>query len=154
MYSLPRSLSNTPSATIWPICIPFGPNSLARDWDKARRPNFAEANEAKLAEALSAAVAPVKSNVGGYLGCPSAAESSSGGRACEKIKAPLLLIREWDGRLLHLTFPVALEGGERNVEEWAPEVFAVAAAQVEHCGGYRDSKFLDFFRGLGVNHIR
>lgn len=45
--------------------MPWGPNSRASDCARARSANLAEAKDAKLADPLKLAVAPVKIRVGG-----------------------------------------------------------------------------------------
>lgn len=136
----------------WLIWTPCGQNSLARDWDNARSPNFAEAKEAKFADALTEAVAPVKISVGGYFVVAEAVDNRSGITACEKMKAALLyneFYLEWGS--VHLTFPMALESGDGDIEERTFEVFLISAPKVEYGCHHRDTKFLDFFGSLSFN---
>jgi hypothetical protein len=43
---------------------------------------------------------------------------------------------------------MALKGGERDVEERAPEMFSVSSAEIEDGGSYWKTQFLDFVCGL------
>lgn len=64
-HDLVRGISMTPSMTACDTWTPCGPNSRARDCARARSANLAEAKEAKFADPLRLAVAPVKIRVGG-----------------------------------------------------------------------------------------
>lgn len=58
-YPFVRGISITPSTMTCATCTPLGPNSLAKDCERALRPNFALAKAPKRAEPRTLAVAPV-----------------------------------------------------------------------------------------------
>lgn len=88
-YACVRGMSMTPSMTACATCTPWGPNSRARDCERARRACFMVAKAAKRAEPFTEAVAPVKIREGG-CGDVLVAERRRGRVACEKRKDPLL----------------------------------------------------------------
>lgn len=57
-YPFVRGISITPSTMTCATWTPFGPNSRARDCERALRPNFALAKTLKSAEPRTLAVAP------------------------------------------------------------------------------------------------
>lgn len=78
-----------------------------------------------------------------------AVDRRSGITACEKMKAALLYNQFCLGRGCgHLSFPMALKGGDGDIEERTFEVFRISTAKVEYCCRHRDAKVLDLFRGL------
>lgn len=90
-HSFVLGMSITPSMIAWATCTPWGANSRAMDWDRARMAYLAVEKEAMRALDLTEAVAPVKIKVGGYLVEASEAVFRRRGRVdCEKRKAPLL----------------------------------------------------------------
>ena len=74
-------------------------------------------------------------------------------RAWEKMKAPLLCVSGGGKGRGHLGFPVGLEGGQGNVEEWRHEVLAVSSAKIKDGGSHRNTKFLDIFCRLLSDHF-
>lgn len=87
--SLPQGVSIPPSMTASATCTPFGPNSRASDWARARWANFAAAKVLKRAEPRTEAVAPVTRRVGGW-GDEETAERRRGIVFWAKMKKPLL----------------------------------------------------------------
>ena len=69
IHSLVRGISMTPSMMAWDTCTPLGPNSLARDCDRARNAYLPVLKEDIMALDLTEAVAPVNISVGGACWC-------------------------------------------------------------------------------------
>ena len=87
-------ISITPSTITCETCTPWGPNSRARDWDRARTAHFPVAKEAHIALPLTEAVAPVKIRVGGCADLGTE-DRSSGIASREKRYPPLLNGDQW-----------------------------------------------------------
>jgi len=83
-HSFVLGISITPSMMAWTTCTPFGPNSRAKDCDRALMANLPVAKLENNAPPLRAAVAEVKINVGGLLGEAFSVSSRSGRTALEK----------------------------------------------------------------------